>query len=265
MQRTPGPRLPPEEAINQLSETIEQASTLVSDYPDVVGISAGLSRAYETRALLRYTSGDAKAANDDMVQAVRYLTKESETNPTAEYTAVFLLTSLSNLASSHDDLGETAEADKVRARRKDLIRRALDAQPVIPGQADGYLRRGLILMRANRPEDAVADFTEVIKLDPQNDVAYRHRAQLLQKLQRFEEALNDWTKLTELDPKDGWAHHERSVCRIGCRVFQRRSRALIGRSSFTRIPLNHIPGAECCLRTWDDSRKLSRITERLAN
>ena len=56
-----------------------------------------------------------------------------------------------------------------------------------------------------RHEEALADFTRAIELDPSLAWAIGGRGQTYQAMGRHEEALADFTRAIELDPNDAWA------------------------------------------------------------
>lgn len=72
-----------------------------------------------------------------------------------------------------------------------------------------YLRQGNDSTDAKKYEDAVAAYTEAIKLQPKSDLAYHNRGYALAKLGRYEEALADCNRAIELDPKDDSAYNNR--------------------------------------------------------
>ena len=56
-----------------------------------------------------------------------------------------------------------------------------------------------------RYEEALADFSRAIELDPGNAWAIAVRGETYREMERYEEALADLNRAIELDPGDGWA------------------------------------------------------------
>lgn len=81
---------------------------------------------------------------------------------------------------------------------KDLDRAIkLDATP------DAYLQRGLALSLSGEPKKALADLTEALALNVEDDVtAYRARARVLRDMKRDTEAIADWERAIEGDTRD---------------------------------------------------------------
>jgi tetratricopeptide (TPR) repeat protein len=89
----------------------------------------------------------------------------------------------------------------------DLLTEAVQAAPC----ARLFFARGRVLDVSARDEDAVADYTRAIELDPTNPAYYYHRGRALSHpLDRDEEAVRDFERALELRPGDARAH--RSCC-----------------------------------------------------
>ena len=59
--------------------------------------------------------------------------------------------------------------------------------------------RGISLHKLNRLEEAVADFSEVLRMDPSNANALYSRGSARDNLGHFNEALSDYTAALTLD------------------------------------------------------------------
>ena len=70
-----------------------------------------------------------------------------------------------------------------------------------PQDADGYRVRAVANSCLMLPEDAIRDFSQVIKLKPTDPEIYFYRAQQFQEIDQQEAALNDLDRAIELDPK----------------------------------------------------------------
>lgn len=74
--------------------------------------------------------------------------------------------------------------------------------------------RGYTYSKLQRYDNALADFDQSIKLDPEFCVAYINRAEVFANLKRFDEALNDLNRAIGLDPELGLAYTSRGGCYI---------------------------------------------------
>lgn len=69
-----------------------------------------------------------------------------------------------------------------------------------PDEKLAFMSRGLILASLERYEEAIADYTRAIELDPAYTAAYVNRGNVYDDMERYEEALADYTRAIELDP-----------------------------------------------------------------
>jgi len=59
----------------------------------------------------------------------------------------------------------------------------------------------------------MADFTQVIKLNPYSAIAYNDRGVARFNLQDYSGAIADYTQTIKLNPEDAQAYHNRGVAR----------------------------------------------------
>ncbi|MFM7161784.1 MAG: tetratricopeptide repeat protein, partial [Planctomycetaceae bacterium] len=79
-----------------------------------------------------------------------------------------------------------------------------------PKLAAGWCLRAQVARAANRPQQALADFTEAIRLAPDDPLLWRHRAEFRRKrLGQIAAAVEDATRAIELDPEWALARYER--------------------------------------------------------
>jgi tetratricopeptide (TPR) repeat protein len=70
-----------------------------------------------------------------------------------------------------------------------------------PGYAQAYLERGLAYNHKDSYDKAIADFTEAIRLDPEDKDAYYFRgAAYVMGKDNWVQARADWRKALEIDP-----------------------------------------------------------------
>ncbi len=73
-----------------------------------------------------------------------------------------------------------------------------------------YTMRGFAWLKDEAPQAAIADFSRVIEMDPENLAAYKGRAWGHERLYQYREALKDWTRLIELKSNDPELYRERA-------------------------------------------------------
>ena len=78
-----------------------------------------------------------------------------------------------------------------------------------PQYAAVYNNRGGALKDLGRHEEALVDFARAIELEPQDAAAYYNRGGALKDLDRREEAIVDFTRAIELEPQDAAAYYNR--------------------------------------------------------
>jgi tetratricopeptide (TPR) repeat protein len=68
-------------------------------------------------------------------------------------------------------------------------------------------------MDAGKYDEAIADFTEAIKLDPKYAYAYNNRAACYIKQQKYKEAIADCDKAIQIDANYGLAYLNRGIAK----------------------------------------------------
>lgn len=80
---------------------------------------------------------------------------------------------------------------------------------VDPEYGIAYFQRGYTNARWFSRKDAIADYTEVIRLDPQMVRAYYRRAEAYRRKKGdYDRAIADFTEVIRLDPKNSFAYHD---------------------------------------------------------
>lgn len=81
-------------------------------------------------------------------------------------------------------------------------------------EAQKSLDQGWKLWQLKQYDEALANFTQAIRLAPEFARAYYMRGNMLHRLGRYDEALADYTQAIRLAPKSTWAHIKRGIiCR----------------------------------------------------
>ena len=78
-----------------------------------------------------------------------------------------------------------------------------------PTDANPYRFRGFLYLRLEKYENALRDLTLAIELNPVKAEIYHHRAQAYFSLNQYENAFADYEMAIELDPKDAVMYHNR--------------------------------------------------------
>lgn len=129
---------------------------------------------------------------------------------------------LAEVLGAHDDLlaAYTDRADTHMRRGVILDRLSRDeealqafdkAAELEPGNAAAQYNRGILLDRLDRPEEALAAYDLTTRLEPDWAEVHSNRADLLSRLDRPEEALAALDRAIELEPNDPWLHVERAT------------------------------------------------------
>lgn len=73
-----------------------------------------------------------------------------------------------------------------------------------------YFNRGMINKFFSNFENAISDFDQSVKINPNFLDAYQNRA-VLKSQMKNKEALNDFNKVIELNPKEGESYFNRAI------------------------------------------------------
>ena len=77
--------------------------------------------------------------------------------------------------------------------------------------AIGYHARGLAYRRKGAYDEAIADFTEALRLNPERDVIYHARGLAYAEKGAYDEAIADYTEALRLNPEFAKAYHHRGL------------------------------------------------------
>ena len=80
-----------------------------------------------------------------------------------------------------------------------------------PQSAEAYYKRGFFYQSQGYAEQALEDFNKTIHIDPQFAKAYGNRAYAYLNKKRYDLAISDCTKAINLDPSDAVARLNRGV------------------------------------------------------
>jgi tetratricopeptide (TPR) repeat protein len=74
-----------------------------------------------------------------------------------------------------------------------------------------YIQQGKEFLNAKKYDQAIASFSEAIKLDPQSVQAYNNRGIVACNKGDFDGAIGDFSRTIEIDPKFGKGYNNRAV------------------------------------------------------
>lgn len=114
------------------------------------------------------------------------------------------------------DCYESVKAGTERFRQtEETCTRALELEAMTrTNRAATYVNRGILMMRTERYEQAQADYTKALSIEPELGAAYLNRGAALIHQKRFEEALVALNRAIELDTEDIFAaHYNRAIAR----------------------------------------------------
>jgi tetratricopeptide (TPR) repeat protein len=82
-----------------------------------------------------------------------------------------------------------------------------------PQDIEAHVERGLIYAKLNQNTAAIADYTEVIRLDPNHALAYNNRAVAKLNLKDYWGAYQDYTQVVRIRPTQAITHNNRAIVR----------------------------------------------------
>jgi len=81
-------------------------------------------------------------------------------------------------------------------------------------EAKKYFESGLAKNRSKDYQGAIADFTEAIRLDPNDGYAYSFRGKAKADLKDYQSAIADYNEAIRLDPNDGYVYSLRGDTKV---------------------------------------------------
>lgn len=134
--------------------------------------------------------------------------------------ALFVLLALLPLHAAETVIRDAPEyegliIDAREAERKGLLGRALEildkAVALDASRRDAYFFKGHILATQRKSEEAIAQFTKTIELDPKASTAFNLRGWEEFRLGQVEKAVSDFDKYIALEPRQEPYHWQRGI------------------------------------------------------
>ncbi len=82
-----------------------------------------------------------------------------------------------------------------------------------PQNLDAHLQRGILYARLNQNILAIADYTQVIRLDPNHALAYNNRAVAKLNMKDYRGAYLDYTQVVRILPEQAITYNNRATAR----------------------------------------------------
>lgn len=108
----------------------------------------------------------------------------------------------------------SGEARRKQGNHDEAIAAYTEAIRLDPALIVAYNNRGLARREKGDKDGAIADYTEAIRLNPAFAVAYTNRGYMFQEKGNLDEAIADYTEAIRLDPTDKWPYNRRGYARL---------------------------------------------------
>jgi tetratricopeptide (TPR) repeat protein len=191
---------------------------------EVISSDANNGLAYMVRGAGRLVGNDQNAAQVDFEKAVkispdngifngmladcyRIQKNTAGAKKYAEKTITLLRTPKSTM-----EYFARALANAALEKREEAVADYTRAIELNPRFVRAYAKRGLIYYNNNQPDLAHSDFSKAIEVNPRYGVLYFYRGNIYLEQQKLEQAIGEYTKSVELDPLDGDVWFNRAVC-----------------------------------------------------
>ncbi len=115
------------------------------------------------------------------------------------------------------DLAPDCTLPGIRDPNLDLATAAICTMVIRSGQLSGknlariYVTRGKIQLRSGNYDSAIADFDQVIRLDPMDPEAYDNRGLSYRLKNDYDRAIADYDQAIRLNPKDAHVYNRRGI------------------------------------------------------
>lgn len=83
-------------------------------------------------------------------------------------------------------------------------------------EVDIHLSRGLCFLEMEKTENALAEFAQGLRYDPNNSLLYQHAGSCKMKFQKFDDALRDFNRAIKISPFQSTIYVMRGACYIKC-------------------------------------------------
>ncbi len=209
---------------NDLASAEEQFKRSLQINPDFDGARFQLGQIYAQR-------GEFSAAEEQLQKAVRL----NPDNPRSRYKLGFVLSKLDRyeeavaqlnravelapqmaeahhaLAGVYRRMGRAAESARTQAEFERLSRAEVEGRQK-SRRISAYHRKGSELLSQDKLSEALAVFEEILRLDPNNDLAYYRMAQIYYSLGQIDKAAEPAAAAVRIKDHEAAYHHLLALC-----------------------------------------------------
>jgi tetratricopeptide (TPR) repeat protein len=192
----------------------DQADSAIAVFNEILSLDSGFYRAYFQRAHLYMALGEIDKAISDfseglgikqdarayLLRAAAYDTKEMFDKSSRDYSEVIELES--NPAILYFAYLNRGSAFNYLNRYSEAVEDFKNAIKTNPEDPQAYKGRAVAYFHLKQIEDSISDWSTIVKLTPGDAEAYKRRASLYIQIAKIEETISDCDKSLDLDPKD---------------------------------------------------------------
>lgn len=205
-----------------------QCETHLKRYPQAIAwLDSAIAKSpntasyYVNRGIAKFDRGDKSGAAEDYETALKY----DPDNSLASHNLAHIKSLGGDKDAAEKLLTESieknsklpyprAERGYQRMQSGDLKGALADYNEVVklePKEADNYINRGIVKEKLHDLSGALTDFSQAIKLDERNPKAWLCRGNVVSKLNNWKEAIEDYTVAAALDNSYGLAYYNRGI------------------------------------------------------
>ena len=115
---------------------------------------------------------------------------------------------------------ERARANFSLKRYWSAIEDYSEAIRIFPNNGNYYYQRGLAKAAQKQYEAAIADYDEVIRIHPRHTELYRWRGFAKYELERYEAAIADYNEAIRIHPHDRKSYYQRGLAKYGLKQYK---------------------------------------------
>ena len=194
----------------------------LSDYNHALEFNPKSAKAYYNRSVLYQQMGNKSAAISNLRQAQQLFIAQK--NMTGAEQAASLLKTLEQTQTQtafNNSQNESIDRKDAQAyydrafeyhQQQEYDLALADYSQVIeldPDLEKAYVNRGLIYQTQGKDEEAISDYNKAIEINPNNPNSYQNRGVVYFEREEYQLAEADWSKVIELNPEDGLAYYNR--------------------------------------------------------
>ena len=145
-----------------------------------------------------------------LAQASQLAARQQQTGNFQEAVELYdaILAKFPGIAEVHNNRGVVLQR---MSRQEEALAGFTQAVKLKPDYANAHFNRGFLLKQMKRDEEALASYDRAIALNPRHTDALNNRGVLLQHLRRYAEAADSYAKAIAADPHSAIAYNNRGT------------------------------------------------------